>query len=98
MAKGKWFKKGAECWVYSTLEIPDDPTHKHWACRGKIISIRNRMTYVLLDFSKRAVGKFGFTEDTLATPFFTDTEVFYSLGMIRRRYGNNFEIRDEKWS
>lgn len=98
MAKGKWFKEGAECWVYSTLEIPDDPTHKHWACRGKIITIGNRMTYVLLDVHKRAVGKFGFTEDTLATPFFTDDEVFRSLDMIRRRYGNDFEIWDEKWN
>ena len=87
MAKGKWFKEGAECWVYSTLEIDTNPiTHLHWVSKGYIKKIGRKWTEVVLNHYNES------------TPFLTDSEVFYSLGQIRRRYGNDFEIRDEKWN
>lgn len=95
MAKGKWFKEGAECWVYSTLEFPDAPEHRHWAAHGTIVKIgKDRFTFVRLDFNKDYVERTG---EEWATPFLTDTEVFYSLGQIRRKYGDNFEIRNKNW-
>lgn len=41
MAKGKWFKEGAECWVYST--IAKEIRH------GRIVFIGHRWTYVETD-------------------------------------------------